>query len=145
MKQVTVLSLRWPYAIMATLGAVPMLLPSILLVVAPGVPRLEGSDLWLLVLIAIPLFTLWACLSVVPIVRPRRLILTEEGVTLNTLWKRQHWTWDCIVGVWPLGGYKPHLEVSPDGNKPKRIFLGSYWPGDSVGLAKVISEYRTRA
>ena len=145
MKQVTVLSLRWPYVIMATLGAVPMLLPSIFLIVAPGVPRLKGDDLWLLFLIVAPLFTLWACLSVVPIVRPRRLILTEQGVTLDTLWTRQHWTWDGVAGIWPLGGYKPHLEVDLDGNKRKRIFLGSYWPGDSMGLAKVISEYRARA
>lgn len=145
MKQVTVLQLRWPYAIMATLIAVAILFPSILLIGAPGVPRLKGANLWLLFLIVTPIFTLWACLTVVPIVRPRRLILTEQGVTLNTLWKQQHWTWDCVAGVWPLGGYKPHLEVKLDGSKPKRIFLGSYWPGDSVGLAKVISEYRSRA
>lgn len=111
MKQVIVLSLRWPYATMATLMGMAMLLPSILLIVVPGVPRLKGDDLWLLFLIVTPLFTLWACLSVVPIVRPRRLILTEQGVTLDTVWRLQHWTWDCIAGIWPLGGYKPHLEV----------------------------------
>jgi hypothetical protein len=148
MRQVTVLSLRWPYAIMATLMAVPMagpmLLPIIFTVFAPGLPRLRGDDLWALYLIATPLFTLWACLVVVPIVRPRRLILTEQGVTLNTLWRRQHWKWDCVAGIWPLGGYKAQLEVNLADSKPKRIFLGSYWPGDSTGLAKIISEYRAR-
>ena len=145
MNQVTVLQLRWPYAIMAALLAVSILFPCILLMVAPAVPRLKGADLLLLFLIVTPITMLWACLAVVPIFRPRRLILTEQGVTLNTLWSQQHWTWDCIVGVWPLGGYKPHLEVKLDDSKRKRVFLGSYWPGDSVGLAMVISEYRSRA
>jgi len=148
MNQVTVLSLRLPHAIMATLMAVPMaapiLFPIILLVFVPGVPPPKGDDLWAFYLIATPIFTLWACLIVVPIVRPRRLILTEQGVTLDTLWRRQHWTWDRVAGIWPLGGYKPFLEVGFDGSKPKRVFLGPYWPGDSVGLAKVISEYRAR-
>ncbi|MBB5711287.1 hypothetical protein FHT02_002531 [Sphingomonas xinjiangensis] len=142
MRQVTVKSLKWHYAIMATLTAVPLLLPSILMVIAPGVPDLRPNDFWLLIVIPTPLFMMWFCLTIVPIFRPRRLILTGNGVTLDTLWRRQHWTWDCVSGVWPLGGYKPQLDVHVDGSSPRRIFLGSYWPGDTEGLAKVISDYR---
>jgi hypothetical protein len=142
MTQVTVKSLRWPYAIMATMMAVAMFVPSILMVVTPGVPRLDGDDRWLLFLILTPFFMLWACLTVVPIVRPRRLILTGHGLSLDTLWRRQHWSWDRVAGLWPLGGYKPQLDVHVEDRSTKRIFLGSYWPGNTEGLAKVIAEYR---
>ncbi len=144
MTQVTVQSLRWPYAILATLMAAAIFVPSILMVVEPGVPRLDGYDRWLLFLILTPLFMLWACLTVVPIVRPRRLILTGHGISLDTLWRRQHWPWDRVSGLWLFGGYKPQLDVHVDGKSRKRIFLGPYWPGDTEGLTKVISEYRAR-
>lgn len=150
MKQVTVFSLRWPYALMAILMVVPVLLPSTYMVVAasthlPGAFGPDGTGLWMLVLIAMTLWAGWASLCVVPMVRPRRLILDEHGVTLDTFWRRRHWAWDRLKGLWPLGGYKPHLEVEGAGGKPERVFLGSYWPGDTAGLMELISEYRAGA
>lgn len=148
MRQLTVLSLRWPYAVMAMLTAGPlagpMVFPLILHFFAPGVPSLKGDDLLALYVLATPLFISWACFTVIPIVRPRRLTFTEQGVTLDTVWRRQHWPWDRIVGIWPLGGYKLFLQVGLD-NELKRIFLGSYWPGESAGLASVLSQYRATA
>lgn len=144
MKQVTVLSRRWPYALSGILFAVLLMFP-ILLIFAPGVPRLKGDDLLALCLIETLFFTFWVCHSMVPVVRPRRLILTDQGVTLDTVWRRQHWEWRCVAGIWPLGGYKPHLEVNQGGRKLKRVFLGSFWPGDSVGLTEVVSKYRAQA
>ena len=138
MKQVTVLSRRWPYALSGILFAVLLMFP-ILLVFAPGVPRLKGDDLLALCLIETLFFTFWACHSMVPAVRPRRLILTEQGVTLDTVWRRQHWEWECVAGIWPLGGYKPHLEVNQGGRKLKRVFLGSGLIGHSQKMTVAAS------
>lgn len=121
----------------------PMLLPVFLRVFAPEMAALRGDDLWALYLFAVPLFATWVCLVVVPFVRPRRLILNERGVTLDTLWRRQHWAWNAVAGIWPLGGYKCFLDVVPDHGRPKRIFLGPYWPGGSAGMARQLTRYRT--
>ena len=89
------------------------------------------------------LVTAWAALTVVPIFRRRALIMTESGLCLDTLWRRQNWSWGEIVGVWPLGGFKAFLEIiSLDTGDTKRVFLGSYWPGDSEGLGQVIGAFR---
>ena len=137
MKPVTVLSLRWPWAIMASLMLVPMLVPSTYMLVAglrhePGAVGPDGEGLWRLVLLASACWTGWACLWVIPIVRPRRLILDENGVTLDTVWRSRQWGWQHVAGVWPLGGYKPQLELDLGGDTRRRVFLGSHWPGDTA-------------
>ena len=154
MKQVTVRALRWPYAVLAL-----MMLPVFVAPVSVGLYteitcKLDdlrcASASWAampsLVALATVLFVFWSYLFIVPAIWPNRLILNSTGVILETAWSRQRWIWAEVIGLWSLGGYKPQLEVmgSPDG-AARRVFLGSHWPGDTVGLAQIISTYRNEA
>jgi hypothetical protein len=144
MRQIVVQSLRWPFAAISAPIIVAALLAPAALLLAPHGPPLSAADGVALASMLAPLCVMAGGLVVVPLLRPRRIILTEQGVTFDTAWRRRHWDWDHVAGLWPAGGYKPHLVLLVDRGQ-RRFFLGPHWPGDTEGLASIFAEFRAGA
>jgi hypothetical protein len=103
-----------------------------------ALPALLGT-----IITAIALGSLWTGLLFAPAIRPRTLVLDDDGLTFKGVLTRRHWRWEEVEGFWPLGGFKLFLDVRTDPDGPiKREFLGPYWQGETAGIIAVTKQVR---
>lgn len=151
MRRVTIQTLRFPFAIMALLMLIPLGIPLVaaaLFVVecasqGPQYVMQAWPALLATIIAAIAFGSIWIGLLITPAIRPRTLILDDDGVTFNGLLTSRHRRWEEIEGFWPLGGFKLFLDVQtgPDG-AIKREFLGPYWPRETTGMIATMTQFR---
>jgi hypothetical protein len=131
---------RWPFLPLAIIFAAPgLLFPSLAFVAV--MRGWEFPTIGALLVVAAAFFALWLNM-VLPILRPRTLTFSTEGLRFRGLWIDRHWTWDQFDRA--SGGIKVTLHLrSQRPARDQQLFIGPFWPGGSDEIMELANHWRS--